>query len=132
MNAIKSTQTLLLATAVFRAVVLPNHAETWPGFRGAAGVGVSLETKLPSKWSADDNIKWKLELPGRGNSSPVVTSDRVYLSTHTEDRGLWVLAIDKGTGELIWKERMSQGQLAAWRNHRPLQRLMFGEDTPWT
>ena len=70
-------------------------AETWPGFRGAAGSGVSHESNLPVEWSEDNNLAWKIELSGRGNSSPAVTADRIYLTEQQPDKSLHVLAINR-------------------------------------
>ena len=38
-------------------------AENWPMWRGATGVGISQEKNLPLKWSATENIAWKVTLP---------------------------------------------------------------------
>ena len=113
MNQLHDNLGRLMVAFIAAVSIQPISAATWPGFRGAAGTGVSDESELPTQWSLDKNLAWSVTLPGRGNSSPVVTSDRVYLSTHTPDLGLWVLAIEKASGELIWKEKMNSGQLAA-------------------
>ena len=84
--------------------------------------GVSRTAKPPIEWSETKNIKWKVEIPGRGSSSPVVWNDRVYLLTaipvgvageaqHAPrgalpQRGVHqykVLAIDRKTGKTIWE-----------------------------
>lgn len=88
-------------------------ADSWPGFRGAAGTGISTETNLPTTWSATTNIKWQIDLPGRGNSSPVATKNRIYVTAQTEDLGLWLMAIEKHSGTLIWKKKLSSGELSA-------------------
>ncbi len=89
------------------------HAENWPGFRGAAGTGVSSEADLPLKWSLKENIAWHINLPGRGDSSPAVNSRHVYLTTQDEDTSLWVLAIDRRSGNIAWKKNVGRGVLAA-------------------
>lgn len=55
----------------------------WPGFRGPTGMGTSDAKGLPLTWSLDDNIAWKVELPGPGASSPVVFGDKIYLTCYT-------------------------------------------------
>ena len=55
-------------------------AENWPGWR-KDGSGVSRETGLPNTWSETDNVRWKTPIPGKGNSSPIVWNDRVFLTT---------------------------------------------------
>src|SRR5262245_22963394 len=41
-------------------------ADNWPGWRGPTGLGVSAEKDLPVKWSATDNIRWKVPLSSPG------------------------------------------------------------------
>jgi outer membrane protein assembly factor BamB len=88
-------------------------ADNWPGWRGASGCGVSRETGLPTQWSVDENLLWKTELPGRSNASPAVTSDRLYLTSQTEDNSLWVIAIDRSDGQVAWRKKVGHGALAA-------------------
>ena len=89
------------------------HADNWTQFRGATGDGVSSEVNLPTRWSATEGIKWRQPVPGRGNSSPVVTSKRVDLTTQTDDNKLWVLSFDKRTGQLLKQTEVGTGVLAA-------------------
>ena len=89
------------------------RADTWGQFRGETGDGVSRETGLPRRWSADAGLAWSVALPGRGNSSPAITSRRVDLTTQTSDGGLWVVSVDRATGKLIRKVSVGQGKLAA-------------------
>lgn len=56
-------------------------ANNWPGFRGPEFTGVAPQAKPPTTWSESENIKWKVELPGRGSGSPMVWGDRIYLQT---------------------------------------------------
>ncbi len=55
-------------------------AQNWPGWRGD-GRGISPEKNLPLKWSEQDGIKWKTPIPGAGHSSPIVCSDRIFVTT---------------------------------------------------
>ena len=57
----------------------------WPAWRGPTQDGITRETGLPESWSASQNITWKVELPGPGNSTPVVSGDRVILTTADSD-----------------------------------------------
>ena len=59
-------------------------AENWPLWRGPGSQGISPETKLPAAWSPEQNVAWKVEVPGRGHSAPVVWNDRVFLTTAIE------------------------------------------------
>ena len=62
------------------AAALPATAANWPGWRGSDGAGVSSEKNLPLKWGATDNVRWHIDLPERGNSSPIVWGDRLLNS----------------------------------------------------
>lgn len=104
---------LMLSLAVVLSAGSSAQADLWPQFRGATGDGVSKETNLPAKWSADSGVAWKTELPGFGNSSPAVTDKHVVLTTQTEDSALWVLIHDRSTGKLSKKVRVGSGKLAA-------------------
>ena len=91
----------------------------WPQFRGPEGDGHSSAKNLPTSWSKEKNIAWHVTLPGRGWSSPVIVSDRLYLTTavvtHGDedspkaDRSLRALCLDAKTGKIIWdREVFSQ------------------------
>ena len=56
------------------------RADNWPAWRGSEGTGRCAERDLPVKWSADENVRWKVKLPGDGNSTPVVWGDRVFVT----------------------------------------------------
>ncbi len=107
----------VIAVGVFLSLALaaspPAGAETWPAWRGPTGSGVSDETNLPVRWSAEQNLAWQIELPGRSNASPAVTKDRIYLTSQTEDQLLWVLAISRQDGRILWQQKVGSGALVA-------------------
>ncbi|TWU56254.1 PQQ-binding-like beta-propeller repeat protein [Rubripirellula reticaptiva] len=53
----------------------------WPQWRGPDASGVAEGSEPPTKWSESENIKWKIEVPGVGSSTPIILGDRVYVST---------------------------------------------------
>ena len=53
----------------------------WPQFRGPEANPVSGDPRLEEKWSKSENIEWAAEIPGRGWSSPIVSGDRVFITT---------------------------------------------------
>ena len=53
----------------------------WPQWRGPEGNGVSQTTDVPLKWSEDQNIQWKTNIPGLGWSSPVILGNQIWLTT---------------------------------------------------
>jgi outer membrane protein assembly factor BamB len=56
-------------------------ADDWPNWRGPQASGVSSEQSLPTRWSATDNVAWKAALAGAGISTPIVSSDRVFVTS---------------------------------------------------
>jgi outer membrane protein assembly factor BamB len=58
-------------------------ANDWPQFRGPAASGQSDAKGAPLTWSDDKNVVWKTALPGPGASSPIVHSNRVFLTCFT-------------------------------------------------
>ncbi len=58
---------------------------SWPQFLGPESNPVSNNAKLPDRWSKTENVEWSFEIPGRGWSSPIVTGDKVYVTSVTTD-----------------------------------------------
>ena len=56
-------------------------SQEWPQFRGPDGNGVLEKLEHPEVWGAGENIAWSVPLPGGGLSSPIVTGDRILLTT---------------------------------------------------
>ena len=82
MKALQLTISGLAATVLacgLSAAAAPG--ENWAQFRGPGARGVAEGKGLPDRWSATENVAWKVDLPGRGWSSPVVWGDRVFLTT---------------------------------------------------
>jgi len=97
----------ILLVALLCASTLP--AADWTGFRGSAGLSVSPEKNLPTEWSATSGLKWKVDLPGRGLSNPVIADGRVYLTACSgyKERRLHVLCFDEATGKKLWERQFS-------------------------
>lgn len=75
----------------------------WPQFRGPDGQGHAGQCGLPLRWSETDNVRWKVPVPGRGWSSPVVLGDRIWITTATDSgRSLRAVSIDRQTGRLLY------------------------------
>ncbi len=82
-------------------------ASEWPQWRGAEGFGISGDRDLPVRWTEDEGIRWKIDLPGRGVSSPIIAGSRVYLTACTganQDR-LHVLCFDASSGKQLWERQ---------------------------
>ena len=82
-------------------------AESWPTWRGdlqgSGLVSVGANT-YPQEWGAEQNVLWKSSLPDRGNSSPIIWEDKLFVTQATESEGLReVWCLDRNTGEVLWK-----------------------------
>lgn len=82
-------------------------AENWPEWRGPQHNGISTETGISTKWSKDQNIAWKVPLPGQGGATPVIWGDRIFL-TSAEGDDLVVIGITTD-GKEIWKTKIGSG-----------------------
>ena len=63
--------TIGLATAL--------HAQNWPQFRGPRAGVAADDSRLPDTWTTTTNVRWRIDLPGRSWSSPVVWDDHVFV-----------------------------------------------------
>jgi outer membrane protein assembly factor BamB len=94
----------------------------WPQWRGPHATGVSRHASPPVEWSETKNVRWKVEIPGRGSSSPVMWGDRLFLlsavpvgvegaASHQSRSVIQprdvhryiVIAIDRRTGRVVWE-----------------------------
>lgn len=83
-------------------------AAYWPRWRGPSGQGHVAGSGYPDSWSAvgpqTENVLWKVKVPGRGNSSPIVWGDRIFLTTAREDgERRSVLCYRRADGRLMWE-----------------------------
>jgi outer membrane protein assembly factor BamB len=105
-------------------------AESWGHWRGPSQTGVAAGP-APVRWSDTSNIVWKVEIPGRGHSSPVIWGDRIFVTTAVptgrkaepssaaggrggrrgdggaganEEHRFDVLALDRASGKIIWRQ----------------------------
>ncbi|MBN1846130.1 MAG: PQQ-binding-like beta-propeller repeat protein [Sedimentisphaerales bacterium] len=80
------------------------RAGDWPQWRGPFQNGSSQETRLPAQWSQTENILWATDLPGPGAATPIVWSDRIFLTAAAAGGDdLVALAVDAGTGTILWQ-----------------------------
>jgi hypothetical protein len=138
---------VVLAVVVVAALVASVAAQPgadaerfWPQWRGPHATGASRTANPPTEWSETRNVRWKVEIPGRGSGSPVVWGNRLFLlsavpmgvegaashepRSQIQPRDIHrfiVLAIDRPTGRVVW-ERTA-------REERPRQPAM--KDGTW-
>ncbi len=104
MRSRPSLRSALSLLALHVATVAPALAGSWPAWRGPSADGISPETRFPLNWSPTNNVRWRIDLPDRGNSTPIVWGDRVFVTQAVEreqSRGL--MAFDRRTGRQLWK-----------------------------
>jgi outer membrane protein assembly factor BamB len=86
-----------------------NLGGNWPQFRGENGSGITTEKNLPTSWSGSEGYLWKMEIPGRGVSCPVVWEDRIYITSASGVRSdrLHVLCYSLKDGSMLWQRQLS-------------------------
>ncbi len=104
-----------------------NYLRNWPQWRGPLANGVAPQANPPLQWSETNNLRWKIPLPGKGHSSPIVFGDRVFVTAAvpigeaqkpvydsapgvhdsvpvTQRHQFVVLAISRRDGSILWKK----------------------------
>lgn len=102
----------LLASVFWLALLC--RADNWPQWRGPELTGVSRETGLPLKWSATENISWKLPMPMWSGSTPIIWGELIFLNVAEDENNLAFWCVDRNQGRLLWKRSMGGGN----RKHR--------------
>jgi outer membrane protein assembly factor BamB len=74
----------LLLTLALTLPAVWARGEDWPQFRGPTGDGLAPAATPPLTWSPTQHVAWKVAIPGRGRSSPVILGDRIWLTTAVE------------------------------------------------
>ena len=99
---------------VFVCGVVSLRAENWPQWRGPERNGISTEKNLPVKWSASENVSWKLAMPAWSGSTPIVWGTRIFLNVADDLKSaeaitlhLWCVDRDKGT--ILWQRPLGGG-----------------------
>ncbi|WP_246114328.1 outer membrane protein assembly factor BamB family protein [Rubripirellula tenax] len=101
----------LFCVVISIAMTQPSSAD-WTRFRGPNGTGIS-ESDAPTDFGADENMRWKLELPGRGISSPIVVGDKVFVTCYSgygmgdgqgelKDLKRHLVCVDRIAGKTLW------------------------------
>jgi outer membrane protein assembly factor BamB len=95
-----------LSVGLFAAAACTPAAlgEAWPGWRGPRGDGTSHGPAVPVRWGPEENVCWRVAVPGVGHASPIVHGGRVFLvacDTESQERLLLCYAAD--SGEQLWR-----------------------------
>ncbi len=96
------------------------RGDDWPQFRGPAGGGLYAGTlPLPTTWGPDENVLWKVSLPGAGSSSPAIWDGKLVLTAYDgyalqeaepgerSQLRLLTLCFDAATGRELWRREHS-------------------------
>ncbi len=96
--------TVACCVALLVAVV-PADSRQWPAFLGSgATAGAVAESQLPLEWSPEHGISWQAEIPGHGQSSPVVWGDHVFVTSveGPKKETYHTLCVNLSTGQVEW------------------------------
>ncbi len=82
----------------------------WDRFRGPNGTGMSDDKDVPLTFGANENLLWKVALPGAGNSSPIVWGKHLFLHSASDDgKQRSLLCIDTADGKTRWQKSIPAG-----------------------
>ena len=79
--------------------------KNWHQWRGPVANGFALSGSPPIEWSEVKNVKWKIEIPGKGHASPIVWDDKIFILTAVE------------TDKVIEGSGKSDEELPEWRRN---------------
>jgi outer membrane protein assembly factor BamB len=116
-------RSIVMAVLFAFSVVSLSQASDWARFRGPNGSGISPDkTPVPTTWGTDSNIRWKLQLPGPGLSSPIVVGKKVFVTCYSgyaeqrdaigniEDLKRHLVCLDRDTGSILWTKTVAAVQ----------------------
>lgn len=133
-----------ISVSAWTSEASPNIDENWHQWRGPDSTGVAPHGDPPVEWSETNNVRWKIEIPGKGHSSPVIWENRIFVTTATETDSVveqksgddenipdWqrgstkrtdkihkfdVLAINRKDGSILWQKTVRE-ELPHERTH---------------
>jgi outer membrane protein assembly factor BamB len=86
---------------------VPGSEKQWPRFRGPSGQGLTIAKSLPVKWDKESaNIVWRTKVPGKGNSSPIIWDEKIFVTSSGakgDERALH--CFQKSDGKLLWTKQ---------------------------
>ena len=112
MNSVKIL--IILLTVGLSLASLHAGQPEWPQFRGPNGSGIAAADAHPATtWSATQNMKWKVALPGPGSSSPIIAGERVFITCYSgygdgssgadpEKLQRHLICLQRNSGKVLW------------------------------
>jgi outer membrane protein assembly factor BamB len=139
------------AACVCAALAVGSASEQWPQFRGTQAGVAPDDPALPDTWSRTENVAWTLDVPGMGLSSPVVSGNRIFLtsvvrpgpvelpklgfyngnsdySVPTSEHRWMLYAIDFAAGRVAWEREVHRGVPAVAKHSKNT----YASETPVT
>jgi outer membrane protein assembly factor BamB len=124
----------LTATVASAAEPSTDRLSNWHHWRGPEATGVAPLANPPLQWDEESNLQWKVEIPGRGSSTPIIWNDRVFILTaiNTGREGevapppanqppnpfgiktpntfyrFVVMCFDRASGQLLWEQTAAE------------------------
>ena len=97
--------TMASGPAVSMVVPEGEAMKFWSRWRGPSGQGLVEGEAYPDTWSETENVLWKVKVPGRGHSSPIVWGDCIFLTTAgtEDDSNRSILCFQRADGRLLWQ-----------------------------
>ena len=100
----KATRHVLLVIVIL--FCFSASGANWPAWRGPLGTGVCEEKNLPTQWSTTNNVKWRVSLPEKGNSTPVVWGERVFVTQPVGERRT-LMCFNRVDGKQLWQSSVT-------------------------
>jgi outer membrane protein assembly factor BamB len=98
------SRTLTIAGFLAVACWPSGHSKAdWNRFRGTNGQGVIEQCKVPLPWTESD-VAWKIDLPGKGNGSPIAVGKKVFIMSAAAENQRYALAYDLVSGKELWRK----------------------------
>lgn len=92
----------LIVTATTVSLASCATGQDWPRFRGPNGAGEATSGRFPAVWT-DADWRWRVELPGGGHASPVVSRGQVFVFSAKEDGTRIVQCLKTADGSQVWR-----------------------------
>jgi len=112
-----------ISVLVLAALSFAQHCATadvatdWPQYRGPGGSGVATGATPPATWNDTQNLKWKMEMPGPGASSPIPVGDKMFVtcwSGYGDGSGgdaarlkRHLVCVDRASGKILWQQAVA-------------------------
>ncbi len=120
---------LLLAITILSPTLLAQSQDTWTTWRGNDGLAIAEKSNPPTTWSENENLRWRVPMPGIGNSSPIIYGDLVIVTTAIQTEkdpepvkagerrapmllahDFYVMAFDRGAGNEVWRTKVASSK----------------------